>query len=188
MPIDAAVHVSRAWRRALREHDASVAAFIGTVRGIPDARWALPPAPGKWSPPEEVLHVALSYEVAVRGVQTGAGMRPRVSPARARLLRWLVLPVMLESNWFPRASAPVEIRPPKSGAPGDVDLTREALLWRLEETARQVRDQLPSSPPELRIQHAYFGDLAPRQAMRMLAAHTRHHTRGLARRFLNVME
>lgn len=187
MPREAAVQVSRAWRRALGEHDASVAAFVSVVRGIPDDRWALPRAPGKWSPAEEVLHVALAYEVAVRGVQTGAGMRSRVSPARARLLRWLVLPVMLESNWFPRAKAPAEIRPPRPGE-GDVDLTRDVLLRRVEEQARVVRDQLPSSPPALRFHHAYFGALRPRQAMRMLAAHTRHHTRALGRRFLNVME
>ena len=44
------------------------------------------------------------------------------------------------------------------------------------------------TPPELRFHHAYFGDLAPRKAMRMLAAHTRHHTRRLARTFRDVME
>lgn len=188
MPVDASVHLSRAWRRALGEHDVSVAAFISIVRGIPEDRWSLSPGPRKWSPAEEVLHVALAYEVAVRGVQTGAGMQPRVSPARARLLRWLVLPVMLGSNWFPRASAPREIRPPKAGTGNDVDLTRDALLGRVEQRAREVRDLLPSSPPGLRFHHAYFGDLPPRQAMRMLAAHTRHHTRALGRRFLNVME
>jgi hypothetical protein len=33
-----------------------------------------------------------------------------------------------------------------------------------------------SSP---RVVHAYFGAIAPRRALRLLSAHTRHHARGL---------
>lgn len=185
---DATVHMSRGWRRALNEHDAAVAAFLEVVSGIPEPRWKLPHRPGSWSAAEEVLHVTLSYEVALRGVRTGAGMRPRVSPMRAMLLRWLVLPVILASDWFPRARAPLEIRPPAGDASGAVDMSPAGLCERLAHAALEVRDELPASPAGLRFHHAYFGGLAPKQAMRMLAAHTRHHTRGMSRRFLNVME
>lgn len=184
----AKVPTARSWARTLGEHDVAVSAFVDVVRSIPESEWHVASAPGKWSPAEEVLHVALSYEVALRGVRTGEGMRPRVSPMRATLLRWLVLPVMLASGWFPRAKAPVEIRPPKPGASENVDLTRPALLGRLRERAREVREELPASRPETRFRHAYFGDLAPERAIRMLAAHTRHHSRRLARRFRKVME
>lgn len=185
---DAKPQLPAAWRRTAREHDAAVAAFIDVVNAIPESAWSRPSMPGKWSPAEEVLHVALSYDVALRGARSGEGMRPRVSPLRARLLRWLVLPLILETGWFPRAKAPVEVRPPKADDEGAVDLTRAALLERVAERARSVREELPACRPALRFRHAYFGDLAPRQAMRMLAAHTRHHTRVLARRFRNVME
>jgi hypothetical protein len=188
MNAGAAAQTPKSWKRALDQHDAAMAAFIDAISAIPDDRWPVPSAPGKWSPAAEVLHVALSYEVALRGVRTGAGMRPRVSPVRARLLRWLVLPVMLNSSWFPRARAPVEIRPPVDAAADGVDLSPQALRSRLDEAARAVRDELPPAPPGLRFHHAYFGDLAPRLAMRMLAAHTRHHARVLARRFRKVME
>ncbi|MBA3889019.1 MAG: DinB family protein [Gemmatimonadaceae bacterium] len=165
-----------------------MAAFTDVTNGIPDARWLQPQAPGKWTPAEEVLHVALSYEVALRGMRTGAGMRARVSPMRARLLRWLVLPVIVNSSWFPRAKAPAEIRPPAVAATGHGEFAAHALCARLERVARDVRDELPLASPDLRFRHAYFGDLAPRQALRMLSAHTRHHTRVLARRFPKVAE
>src|SRR5688500_5350243 len=143
MQADRAGHLSRAWQRALAEHDAAVAAFLGVVDAIPGSRWRLPSAPGKWSPADEVLHVVLSYEVALRGVRTGAGMRPRVSPMRARVLRWLVLPVMLNSTWFPRARAPVEIRPPVDGSLQS-DTARATLRTRLGEAARAVREEVPA--------------------------------------------
>lgn len=187
MQHDATV-LDSSWQRVLAQHDAAVEAFIGTVGRIPDARWHAASAPGTWSPAEEVLHVVLSYEVALRGVRTGAGMRPRVSPTRATLLRWLVLPLILNTSWFPRARAPVEIRPTMDGSPDGADLAPAALRRRLQERARELRDELPRARPGLRFQHAYFGALAPQQAVRMLAAHTRHHTRSVTRRFLNVME
>ena len=166
--------LSRSWQRALAEHDAAVAAFDDAASAIAEEQWQVPRAPGKWSPAEEVLHVVLAYEVGLRGVRTGAGMRARVSPSHARLLRWLILPVVVNTSWFPRAKAPVEVRPVHTG---DVDLAPAALMRRLRDRARDVRDEMPRAPSELRVQHAYFGDLAPRQAMRMLAAHTRHHAR-----------
>lgn len=171
---------SRAWARALREHDAAIAAFTDVVAAIPEHRWHRPAAPGKWSVAEEVLHVTLAYEVALRGVRTGAGMRARVSPVRARLLRWVVLPVMVRSSWFPRARAPVEVRPPANA--DDTELAPHGLRARLERAAAEVRSEVPAAHPGMRFHHAYFGNLAPRQAMRMLAAHTRHHARALARR------
>lgn len=173
--------ISRSWTRALREHDAAVRSMVEAARGIPEDRWHVPSAPGKWTVAEEVLHVVLSYEVALGGVETGAGMRPRVSPGRALLLRSLVLPVILRSTWFPRAKAPAEIRPPVGDALAGVDLGRPALIERLEDRARKVGERLPAAPDALRFHHAYFGDLAPRQAMGMLAAHSRHHARRLAR-------
>lgn len=178
----------RSWARAIGEHDAAVAEFLAVVSTVPSDRWNVAPAPGKWSPAEEVLHVVLSYEVALRGVRTGAGMRSRVSPARALALRWLVLPVMLESSWFPHARAPVEVRPPGDTVPSAPDRTFDSLRMRLAQVASEVRAELPAAPPAMRFDHAYFGKLAPRVAMRMLAAHTRHHARALARRFRNVTE
>ena len=170
---------SRRWRRAVDVHDAAVRAFVTAVRAVPTARWQQPHAPGKWSPAEEALHVALSYEAGIAALEHGTPMQPRVSPWRARLLRALVLPVMLRTEWFPAATAPREVRPPDAAARA---LTPHAVATRIEDAAARVLHLAGTAGPHVRIMHAYFGRMTPLQGLGMLAAHTAHHTRAMQRR------
>lgn len=171
---------ARAWDVALASHDVAVTTFVAAVRRVPAAAWHTPYAPGKWTPAEESLHVALSYEMAVVALATGATMEPRVTPARARLLRLVLLPVIFRTDWFPTgARAPREVRPPESSARA---LTPDAVVSRLESAGRQLRASIRSASRDFRFIHAYFGELTAHDAVRMLSAHTRHHARAMARR------
>lgn len=161
----------------LQDHDSTAQRFAARVRGISPDLWHVPPAPGRWSPAEEALHVALTYELGLAMLTGGAVMRPRVSPARALLLRWLVLPVMLRTHWFPRAKAPAEVRPGNEAR----DLSPAAVADRIERGAAALGIATRAADPGRRLIHAYFGSLTPLVALRLLCAHTRHHDRALAR-------
>ena len=173
---------ARAWARAVADHDAALAEMRLAVERLPPERWGTPVAEGKWSPAEEALHVTIAYEFACANVAGGAGMRPRVSAIRAALLRWFLLPRILRTGRFPRdVRAPREVRPAGEEAHA---LAPAALLVRLERAAGSAAASLAaaaSRAPSVRMDHAYFGPLRPLPALRMLAAHTRHHARRLGR-------
>lgn len=107
-------------------------------------------------------------------------MRLRVSERFAWVLRTLMLPLVLATKRFPRgARAPAEIRPDPVEVRG---LTQDAAAQRLERVAEEVAAGLHRVAREggsPRFTHAYFGVLTPFATLRLLAAHTRHHERGI---------
>ena len=130
--------------------------------------------PGRsWSPAEETLHVIRAYELPL-----GDGkMRMRVSPLFSWVLRTFYLRWLFWRRTFHRgARAPSEVRPDAEEARL---LPKEEVIHRLERTAHDASDALRCADmdtPERRMVHAYFGPLDSLTALRMLTAHTRHHT------------
>jgi hypothetical protein len=173
---------ARSWGGALADHEAAVAEMRAVVSGIPADRWHVAVSEGKWSPAEEVLHVTIGYEFARANIGGGPGMRLRVSALRAALLRWFLLPRILRTGRFPReVRAPREVRPPSEEASGLDAGTLMARLTRAAESAAAELAAAAARAPSVRMAHAYFGPLRPLVALRLLAAHTRHHARRLAR-------
>jgi hypothetical protein len=169
------------WDTTLDEHDVAVRELVAVCERIPPDRWLESPAPGKWSPGEVVLHLCRAYALGRDAGDGGPGMRLRVSPSRAWALRTLLLPVILATQRFPRGvRAPAEVVP---DAATSERWTRDVALARLQRVAEEAAATLrriADLRPEPRVIHAYFGPLAPRAALRVLSAHTRHHARGLA--------
>jgi hypothetical protein len=91
-----------------------------------------------------------------------------------------MMPVILATKRFPRgAPAPREVWPDEDVAAFTPDAARK----RLERVAPDVATRLYRSASERsspRFTHAYFGMLTPYHTLRLLAAHTKHHERGLA--------
>ena len=171
------------WAAAVAEHERSVALFRESVRAVPAARWAVPSAPGTWSPAEEALHVVATYELGSAIERGDVVMRRRTSPALAAVSRWVLLPALLRVDRCPvGAAAPREVRPDRAAARA---MDAAALVARLDAAAdaavRALR-QADGRDPRPRIVHAYFGPLSPLLALRLVSAHTRHHARALARR------
>ena len=176
----------RRWSAAISEHDQVLADFISHVQRVQPEHWWLSTKAGKWSPAEEALHVAIAYEIgsgAVAAPDGDGGMRMLVSPSRAWLSRHLLLPLMLMTKRFPRgAKAPAEVVP---SLPEAATMSATALSARLARSARDAVDALRRSGERAsprRFVHAYFGPLDSLTTMRLLSAHTRHHTRHFARR------
>ena len=164
------------WIRALAEHEQVLEEYVQLARTFPAERWQREPAPQRWSAAALTLHVADAYRFGLEAANGGAGMRLRVPRAVAFVSRNVIFPVMLWRKRFPReAPAPSEVRPDLSLAH---TLTQAALLDRLAVTAEQAIAAL-QAPQATRVTHAYFGSLSPYQALRLLSAHTRHHTSGL---------
>lgn len=171
----------RGWAAARAEHDAALAGFLALVRVVPPEAWQRPLAPGKWSPAALALHVARAYEFGRDAGAGGEGMRLLVPPAAAWLAGRTILPLMLALGRFPRgAEAPREVAPDAEEARR---MTPTAAVDRLEGAAAEAVRALAAHAGVRgapRVRHAYFGTLPPRQALRLLSAHTRHHARGLA--------
>lgn len=164
------------WTKALTEHDEVLGHYLRTAREFDDDRWQRAPAAGRWSAAALTLHVADSYRFGRDAASGGPGMRMLAPRPVAFVSRHLVLPIMLALRRFPReAPAPAEVRPDATGA---LALPRDVLLARLERDATDALQAL-QQPHATRVTHAYFGSLSPHQALRLLTAHTRHHTIGL---------
>lgn len=173
---------ARRWKRARAEHERELEALVARIRRLSPDRWQRPRASGKWSPAEETLHIILAYELARTAADEGRTMRMLVSPSRARLLRWTLLPLMLATGWFPTGvTSPREVEPGREDAAA---LSREGAVDRLRTAAEAAASALASAGRRSShpvVTHAYFGPLSARRALRLLSAHTRHHRRRLAR-------
>jgi hypothetical protein len=169
--------------RLLVAHQAAVDDFLAALGGVPDARWSVPPSAGRWSAAALSLHVIDAYGHCLQALDGGRQMRTRLPVWRMWLLRELVLPVMFGLGRFPReAPAPPEVVPDLGAAE---TLSQAAAQARLTEMAARTIAALESAAvncPGLRIDHAYFGAMSPRQTLMLLTGHTRHHTEGLRTR------
>lgn len=175
--------MNAAWTRALREHDAVVADFLRAIDAVPDTVWQQPPAPGKWTPAALALHVSDAYRFGCDAATNGTGMKLRVPPFASFLSRTIVFRLMLLFEWFPRnAPVPPEVRPDLTTAQ---QLSKDAARVLLVQQAAAAQAAL-SQPTAHRVQHAVFGSLSPQEALRMLSAHTRHHTAGMRARAATI--
>jgi hypothetical protein len=169
------------WNSAVAAHEAAVRDFVAACERCSADDWQRS-ADGKWSTAAVALHICNAYEVARDAMTRGVGMRMRVSQRYAWFLRNFVLPIILATTRFPRARAPREVVPDENETKL---LTRDAAMTRLTRVAREASDAFrnaASNESAPRMTHAYFGALDPYTAFRLITAHTRHHTRALARR------
>ena len=171
----------RRWNAAVKRHDAAVREFLAVCDNCASADWHRA-ANGKWSTAAVALHICTTYELGRDAMQRGAGMQPIFSKRDAWVLRTFVLPWILATSRFPRAKAPREVVP---DATETKQLTLDAVRTRLSRAAREASDALRTagtSGSGTKMDHAYFGPLSPYTALRLLTAHTRHHTRGLTQK------
>jgi hypothetical protein len=171
------------WRAAEAEHERALGALADVLRRVPVDAWQESPAPGKWSAAEVALHVCQSYEFARDAVTKGVTQRMRVTRLMAVLLRTFVLPWSTRRGRLPRARSPREVRPDAEAARA---LDSAAALARLKQSAADAivaLKEADATNASARVVHAYFGAMRPRQAVGMLATHTRHHAGAVAEQY-----
>jgi hypothetical protein len=167
----------RDWSRLLADHSAAVEEYLIVAGRISADGWVRPLASGRWTPAEVTSHVLEAYRVLRAELAGADGMRMLGSRLQRWVLRYTVLPRLLAGRPFPPG-----IRAPRETRPRDVLEDRHAALRALGELAEAFTQELTSQAAggTIRLTHAYFGPLSPRQGLRLLAVHTRHHAHQLA--------
>ena len=160
------------WASLHREHREAIDEFASTAARVPAGAWHQPMAPGKWSPAELTLHLALVSEVMLRELATGESPRLITTWWQRALLRYTVRPKLLAGGRFPRVRSPRETRPER---PTDEQAT---VIARLRERAAELEaaiDVAGSERPRTHLTHPYLGAFALDEALRFAALHVRHH-------------
>ena len=164
------------FERHLSRHHEAVSRFVEAAERLDDVAWRARTAADKWCPGQVAEHIALTYDSLLKELQgVGGPRKPRLPFWKRTLLRWRVLPQILNEGIFPKARAPREIRPPDEPRPQPAVLEMlRADADRFEADLAQARGQGGG-----RLTHAYFGRLAPDEMLRLMTAHTEHHRRQL---------
>ena len=161
------------WSEALACHTSASAAFASAAEAVEPTVWDRPRAAGKWSPAQITDHLIQTYDVILREIAGGAGMKVRTRLWLRLLLRLAYMPRILRAGWFPaQAPAPPEIRP--SQEPPDQNSAVALFRQRASEFEAAVQDAR-TGKPEARITHAYFGALKPVTGVLFCARHIEHH-------------
>ena len=167
---------SAAFLQAEADHRAAVEAVADALRRVEPSAWRVPGRPGKWTPAEIAHHLALAYEPPMSELSGGSGYALRIPLWKRRLLRWRFLGGIVRRAEFPwGAPAPREIRPRPD------TLEQGQAVGRLREAAALFERRLSEAHARrrVRLKHAYFGRLTPRQTLKLLAAHAYHHEKQL---------
>jgi uncharacterized damage-inducible protein DinB len=165
------------FERALHLHADAVAGFLSTVERVPADRWKVPRAEGKWSPAETLEHLAIAYDVLLRELETGVGMKVVTSVWQRLLLRVTMVPRILRTGIFPKnARAPREVRPQMP--PSDKATAIAAFREKADRFAAEVA-RTRAARPRARLTHAYFGSAPLADGLLLVARHIEHHRRQL---------
>lgn len=163
------------FERHLSRHHEGVARFLEAAARLDDVAWQARASAERWCPGQVAEHVALTYDRLLKEMDGGEPPRLRLTFWKRTLLRWRVLPQILNEGRFPKARAPREIRPPDEPRP------QKAVLEALRTGAIRFEEGLARARArgEGRLTHVYFGRLRPDQMLRFMTAHTEHHRRQL---------
>jgi hypothetical protein len=164
------------WTELQNDHARAIQEYITAAGALTPGAWMEPLAPGKWTPAEITAHVSEAYRVLNAELAGHEGMRLLGSRLQRLVLRHTVLPRLLAGSPFPPGvRAPRETRPREIVADRGVALP--ALVHLAESFTRELTEQ--STRRTVRLTHAYFGAMSPRQGLALLTVHTRHHARQL---------
>lgn len=162
-----------ALRGPLEHHRATLADFVSAAQGLDPAYLNTPRAPGKWTPLQEVAHLAQVCSEFAAVLSGGPEFALLVPPERAARYRDSVLPRILAEDWFPAgASAPSRTEPAE--LPGSL----AELQSRLRAGERDLEWAIVAAcraDPERRVVHPYFGPMTLPDLLTLLARHARHH-------------
>jgi hypothetical protein len=164
------------WQDLLALHHSAIGEFAETAQKIPALEWN-PPASEKWTPAHVTEHLALVYQVLIRELQGGPGMKLRTNAFVRLLLRLFFVPRLLRGDFPKGARAPRETRPVLAHA-AEQRIAIESLQQLADRFHQQMQESYGQNP-KLRLTHAYFGSASMKQSLLLCIRHIQHHTRQL---------
>jgi hypothetical protein len=162
---------------ALQMHTDAVATFALQASTVAPEEWSESSDEKKWTAAEVTEHLTLVYEVLLRELSGGSGMKVVTNFWQKALARWLFLPKILNSGIFPPgARAPKETRPVSTRA------DQRTAVATFEELAQAFQEKVQTAygrDRNTKLTHAYFGAFTLDGAVRLCAQHVLHHTNHL---------
>jgi hypothetical protein len=160
------------WRAALKQHSDTMRSFIETAAALDESLWLNPVAAGKWSPAEIVEHLRLAYDILLRELNEGRGLRIRTNWFMRQFIRLAILPKILKGKRLPTGvKAPREVRPTQFIADRHEALHQLLALatqFELESTKKRHSQQSY-------LTHHLFGRLTILKGIQFCAIHVNHH-------------
>jgi hypothetical protein len=158
------------FRAAVEMHDRVAAAFADTASEVPASAWMHPRPGSEWSPAHVAAHLIAAYDVILRELRGGKGMRVRTGFFLRTIIRWTVMPRIIRTGIFPKgAKAPRETRP------GDTLYPRDEAIALFRARSGEFAEAVRNAPPAKRLTHAYFGLGTVEEGVRICARHIEHH-------------
>ena len=159
--------------RLLASHRSAADEFLAAAERVAPARWNTPRGAGKWTPGQEVTHVALVCAAFTRDLRSEGQLRLVGSAWKRLLWRAIGLTSILHLRKIPGGvRAPREVRPP------DVPADRASQLGTFRKTVEEFETEFADAwrtTPGKRITHPYFGTLSLKQSISVSEVHFRHH-------------
>jgi hypothetical protein len=134
------------------------------------ATWAVPRAPGKWSPSQVVEHVARAFDESANMVSGAPSKFPRLPGFVRPVLRGLFFNRVLRTGVFPKVKTSKALDPASGPAsPAEARIRLEGALGRFD---RECRLQAVRGP---NVESTAFGVVSLEDYARFQEIHVRHH-------------
>ena len=162
---------------ALELHADAAVAFALLAVDVPSEKWSSPSDEEKWTAAQVTEHLTLVYEVLLRELGGGSGMRIVTNFWQKALARWFFLPRILSSGIFPPGA-----RAPKETRPVSMRADQQTAVLAFEELAQTFQQKVQiaySRDPNTKLTHAYFGTYTLDSAVLLCAKHVLHHSNHL---------
>ena len=164
------------WESVQKLLSSSSVDLASAAEQVPGEKWLAPRAVGKWSPAEVVEHLNLAFDVLLRELAGGAGMKVRTKLWQRVLLRFTTVPRILRGRGFPKgARAPKEMRP----ALTSVDQGAAIAGFRDRAARFEAEATAAHQSGRVRLTHAYFGKSSIKNSVLLVARHIQHHRQQL---------
>ncbi len=170
--------IEKEWAAAIEKHRTAITDYVQTASRIDEQIWRLSVEAEKWTPAQITDHLILTYEMLVKQICGGQGLKMQYGFPLRQILRLTILPKIYRTRQLPRgAKAPPEIMPE------DSEMPRETALAKLEELSGAFENEILSrrNDKDFRLTHHVFGDIKPLKGIDFIAIHTEHHARQLPR-------
>lgn len=165
--------MTSAFNHLLAEHGTAVREFRERAQAVAAEQWDVARAPGKWTPAQEVKHIALALEAFARDLRGEGKLRLKGKWWQRRLWRLTAFRTILRTRRIFRAvPAPREVRPPEH--PGDQSSLTAEVQHRWNDLESLLIEMHRANPRRC-VTHPYFGDLSLHDLVRFSIIHVRHH-------------
>lgn len=165
--------IDEKWEQLAEKHQQSLGRYVALAEGLSESDWITPVGVGKWTPVEITEHLRASYEIVIKELTGGQGMKVRTSGLLRPFIKLLYLPKIIRTRQMPKnIKAPSEIRP--TNCIEDRDEAMRKLKEFGDLAQKEIGDR--RHDPKAYATHYLMGKVRPLEGMEFMTIHLEHHT------------